>query len=231
MSQKQGESEGKTVVPLRGVRAMIADKMVNSLREGAQLTHHGSCDATGLLACKTRLAAEGQKASVEDIINKCVVEVLKRHPDINGTVEGKQIQLSSSVDLCVAIALPGNLLVAPAIFGADQMDLTELRAARQDLAERARKNKLTVTEMTSGTFTVSNLGLTRVEHFTPIINAPQIGILGIGRTVERAVRDADSSLTLHPHIGLSLTFDHRAIDGGPAGDVLTDLCETIEALQ
>ena len=231
MSQKQGENEGKTVVPLRGVRAMIADKMVNSLREGAQLTHHGSCDATGLLACKTRLAAEGQKASVEDIINKCVVEVLKRHPGINGTVEGKQIQLSSSVDLCVAIALPGNLLVAPAIFGADQMDLTELRAARQDLAERARKNKLTVTEMTSGTFTVSNLGLTRVEHFTPIINAPQIGILGIGRTVERAVRDADGSLTLHPHIGLSLTFDHRAIDGGPAGDVLTDLCETIEALQ
>ena len=69
---------------------------------------------------------------------------------------------------------------------------------------------------------------TFIVHF---FNAPQIGILGIGRTVERAVRDADGSLILHPHIGLSLTFDHRAIDGGPAGDVLTDLCETIEALQ
>ena len=231
MSQNQGENEGKTVVPLRGVRAMIAEKMVSSLQEGAQLTHHGSCNATGLLAFKARLAADGHKASVEDIINKCVVEVLKRHPDINGTVDGKQIQHSSSVDLCVAIALPGNLLVAPAIFGADKMDLTDLRTARRDLADRARKNKLTVTEMTGGTFTVSNLGLTRVEHFTPIINSPQIGILGIGRTVERAVRDADGSVALRPHMGLSLTFDHRAIDGGPAGDVLTDLCETIEALK
>lgn len=231
MVQSQVENEGRTVVPLRGVRAMIAEKMVSSLREGAQLTHHGSCDATGLLACKARLAAEGQKASVEDLINQCVVEVLQRHPAINGTVEGKQIQLSSSVDLCVAIALPGNLLVAPAIFGADGMNLAELRAARQALAGRARKNKLTVTEMTRGTFTVSNLGLTRVEHFTPIINTPQIGILGIGRLVERAVRDPDGGLALRPFMGLSLTFDHRAIDGGPAGDVLTDLCETIETLQ
>lgn len=230
MTQIQDRRVSDTVIPLRGVRAMIADKMVASLRDGAQLTHHGSCDASGLLNHKERLAAEGIKASVEDLLILCVVQVLERHPDINGTVQGKEIHLSSSVDLCVAIALPGNLLVAPAIFGAGDMDITALRTARRDLAARARENKLTVTEMTRGTFTVSNLGLTRVEHFTPIINAPQIGILGIGRITDRPSRGADGSIELHPHIGLSLTFDHRAIDGGPAADVLTDICETVESL-
>lgn len=223
-------SESRTVVPLRGVRAMIADKMASSLREGAQLTHHGSCDISGLLGFKQRMAADGVKLSVEDIVNHCVVQVLQRHPDINGTVKDKEIHLSSSVDLCVAIALPGNLLVAPAILGANEMDPSRLREARRDLVTRAQSNKLSVTEMTSGTFTVSNLGLTRVEHFTPIINAPQIGILGIGCSTERPVSDSDGGITLRPYIGLSLTFDHRAIDGGPAGDILTDLCHTIEAL-
>jgi 2-oxoacid dehydrogenases acyltransferase (catalytic domain) len=89
-------------------------------------------------------------------------------------------------------------------------------------------NKLTVTEMTGGTFTVSNLGLTRVGLFTPIINSPQIAILGIGRTVEKAVRSQNGALELHPHIGLSLTFDHRAVDGAPAADFLSELCRTVE---
>lgn len=231
MSQESVSTEGQTIVPLRGVRAMIADKMVSSLREGAQLTHHGSCDVSSLLRSKERMANEGVKLSVEDIINHCVIDVLGRHPDINGTVKGKEIHLSTSVDLCVAIALPGNLLVAPAIFSAEQMSPSALREARRDLIQRAKTNKLTVTEMTSGTFTVSNLGLTRVEQFTPIINSPQIGILGIGCAVERAVRDSEGHVVLRPYIGLSLTFDHRAVDGGPAGTFLTDLCETIEALE
>lgn len=116
------------------------------------------------------------------------------------------------------------------MFGADAMDVTELRAARQDLAARAKVNKLTVTGMTGGTFTVSNLGLTRVEHFTPIINAVQICILGIGRFTDRTVRGADGGVELRPHVGLSLTFDHRALDGAPAGDLLTSICEEIEGM-
>lgn len=230
MLQQTISTEEPKVVPLRGVRAMIADKMVSSLQEGAQLTHHASCDISGLLGFKQRMADEGVKLSVEDIVNHCVVQVLKRHPDINGTVKGKEIHLSSSVDLCVAIALPGNLLVAPTIFGADRMDPSRLREVRRDLIARARSNKLTVTEMTSGTFTVSNLGLTRVEHFTPIINSPQIGIVGIGCSTQRAILDDEGNIALRPYVGLSLTFDHRAIDGGPAGDILTDLCNTIEAV-
>jgi len=221
--------ETKTMVPLRGMRAMIADKMVKSLQEAAQLTHHATCDVSALLARKQALADQGEKISIEDLLMHTVISVLRRHTDINGTVADKAIHLSETVDLCVAIALPGNLLVAPAIFEADQMDVTQLRTARQDLASRAKTNKLSITEMTSGTFTISNLGLTRVESFTPILNTPQIGILGIGCIRETAVRSEDS-LVWKPYMSLSLTFDHRAIDGGPAAAFLSDLCKTIEAL-
>ena len=206
------------VVPLKGVRGMIADAMVKSLATGAQLTHHGSADATALMAEKTRLGEAGTKVSVEDLLMLAVVRALKKNPDANGRVEGREGHL------------PGNLLVAPAMFGADAKDVTDLRAARQDLAARAKVNKLTVTEMTGGTFTVSNLGLTRVEHFTPIINAGQICILGIGRMTDRAVRGEDDGIELRPHVGLSLTFDHRALDGAPAGDLLTSICEEIEGM-
>ena len=223
-------SDGIRTVPLKGVRGMIADAMVKSLSTAAQLTHHGSADASALMAEKARLSEVGTKASVEDLLMLSVVRALKKVPDANGKVVEREVHLQDAVDLSVAIALPGNLLVAPAIFGADKMDVTELRAARQDLAERAKTNKLTVTEMTGGTFTISNLGLTRVEHFTPILNQGQICILGIGRMVERAVRAADGGIELCPHVGLSLTFDHRALDGAPAGELLTAICEEVEGL-
>jgi len=219
-------SEGRTS-PLRGARGMIADKMVASLRDAAQLTHHARADVSALLAAKEALAQDGTKASVEDLLMAAVVRVLKRHPDINGVLRDRTVHLSERIDLCVAIALPGNLLAAPAIFDAGGMSVAELRAARQDLSARAKANKLSVAEMTGGTFTVSNLGLSRVEQFTPILNTPQIGILGVGRIVETAVRGPEG-VAFRPFTGLSLTFDHRAIDGAPAADALSDLCSEIE---
>lgn len=215
-------------VPLRGARGMIADKMVASLHQAAQLTQHARADVSNLLAVKGALAAEDIKVSVEDLLMAALVRVLERHPDINGTVVDRTIKLSEQIDLCVAIALPGNLLAAPAIFRAGEMSVPELRAARQDLATRAKINKLTVSEMTGGTFTISNLGLSRVEQFTPILNTPQIGILGIGRVIETAVR-SENGVDFRPLMCLSLTFDHRAIDGAPAAAFLTDLCDEIEA--
>lgn len=137
-----------TVVPLRGARGMIADKMLASLQGAAQLTHHARVDMTALLAAKAKYKAEGVALSVEDLLMGAVVQTLQQHPDINGTMQGREVHLSSGVDLGVAIALPGNLLAAPAIFGAGDMTLPELRSARRDLAERARNNKLSVAEMT-----------------------------------------------------------------------------------
>lgn len=216
------------VVPLRGVRGMIADNMRKSLDEAAQLTHHADCDATALFETKARLAEQGVKVSIEDLVAQAVIAALGRHPDLNGRVEDREIRLSSSVHLSMAMALPGNLLVAPAIFNACNLSLMDRSAARRDLQQRARAGKLSVPEMTGGTFTLSNLGLSRVHHFTPIVNLPQIAILGIGETRLMPWALPDGSISVRRIMGLSLSFDHRALDGAPAAAFLSDLCEQIE---
>ncbi len=121
--------------------------------------------------------------------------------------------------------------MAPAVFSADQKDLQERAECRKDVVERARANKLTVSEMTGGTFTMTNLGRSRVRFFTPIVSLPQIAILGIGETYDELSLDSEGQLVSKKMIGLSLTFDHRAVDGGPAADFLTDLCLEIESEQ
>ena len=216
------------VIPLKGMRGMIADNMRRSLDEAAQLTHHADCDVTALLAHKEQLAGQAIKVSVEDLLCDCIVRALQRHPDLNGRVEEREVRLSRAIHLSVAIALPGNLLVAPTLFNADEHALPTRAEARKDLIARARVGKLSVAEMTQGTFTVSNLGLSRVRYFTPIINIPQIAILGVGQTVQRPRVLADGSVAVRAMMGLSLTFDHRAVDGGPAADFLSTLCALIE---
>lgn len=230
MNVSSAEAAPRTnrIVPLRGVRGMIADNMRKSLNEAAQLTHHAECDATPLFETKTRLAEQGIKVSIEDLVAHAVVAVLNHHPDLNGRVEGKEICFSAKTHLSMAMALPGNLLVAPAIFSADNMSLTDRAEARRELLQRAKTGKLTVAEMTGGTFTISNLGLSRVRHFTPIVNVPQIAILGVGQTRATPWVMDDGNIAVRQIMGLSLSFDHRAVDGAPAANFLTDLCQHIE---
>lgn len=217
------------LVKLTAMRGMIANKMLESVSTTAQLTHFAECDASGMQAMKARLASEGLKASVEDLIVDAVVTALKMHPYMNGTLVGTEITHRADLNVGVAVALPGDLLVAPAIFNAGSMTLAERVAARRDLVDRAKINKVTVKEMTGGTFTISNIGLTRVRHFTPILAIPQIAILGVGETALRPWV-VNGQIVPRPIMGLSLTFDHRAVNGAPAGDFLTDLCKTIEAM-
>ncbi len=217
------------IIPLRGMRGMIADNMRRSLAEAAQLTHHAECDASALLRRKKRLTEAGLKVSLEDLLIRCTIDTLADHPALNGRVEDQEIRLSAAVHMSVAIALPDNGLVAPAIFEADAMSLEALAAARQDLFARARAGKLSVKEMTGGTFTISNLGLSRVRFFTPILNLPQIAILGLGQTARRPWVTEDGAAGIRSIMGLSLTFDHRAVDGAPAAQFLSALCEAIES--
>ena len=119
-----------------------------------------------LLAWKERLADGGEHISLEDLIIDRTVSTLRDHPGLNGSLKDREIHLHDAVHLGVAIALPGNLLFAPAIFDADLKSLAERANARKDLAERAKTNKLTVAEMTGATFTVTNLGRSRVRYFT-----------------------------------------------------------------
>lgn len=217
------------VTPLKGLRGMIANNMRRSLDEAAQLTHQAVCCVDNVWLRKRKMAEQGEKVSFEDLLADYVVDALRKHPVMNGRVEENEVRLSRSIDLSFAIALPGNKLMAPAIFSADQKSLHERAAARKDVVERAKVGKLTVSEMTGGTFTLTNLGRSRVRHFTPIINLPQIAILGIGETYNQLELSESGELLTKKMMGISLTFDHRAVDGGPAADFLTDLCLEIES--
>lgn len=222
------DSDVIKVTALRGLRGMIANNMVRSLAEAAQLTHHAVCSVDNMWLRKEKMAEEGIKISVEDLLADYVVRTLKKHPTMNGRIEDGEIRIHRSVGLSFAIGLPDGKLMAPAVFEADKKNIQERAAARRDVLQRAKSGGLSVTEMTGGTFTLSNLGRSRVRHFTPIINLPQLAILGIGETYAEIVV-AEGQLVEKKMMGLSLTFDHRGVDGGPAADFLTDLCHEIES--
>lgn len=215
-------------VPLKGMRKMIAAKMLESLQTTAQLTHHAECRLDALKARRAELKAEGSAVSVQDLLLLKVIETLKAHPGLNATLDGEVIEHHAAVHLGLAIPLPGDLLVAPALFDADRLDGEGLYQARKALADKALAGKLSVKELTGATFTVSNLGLSRVHHFTPVVNPPQVAILGVGGIQRRLELGPSGELVEVEWMGLSLTFDHRAVNGAPAADFLDDLCRRIE---
>jgi pyruvate/2-oxoglutarate dehydrogenase complex dihydrolipoamide acyltransferase (E2) component len=144
-----------------------------------------------------------------------LARVLPAHPLLNAHEVNGEVVPQPRVNIGVAIAIP-DALVVPCVFDCDRKTLLEIAADRASLVERAPRNRLTVTEMSGGTITITNLGQTRVRHFTPILARPQVAIVGLGR------------ISAVGEMGLSLTVDHRAIDGWPAGQFLTALCEALE---
>lgn len=228
MTQTADCLPGTTTVPLKGMRKMIAAKMHESLQSAAQLTHHAECELTALQARRARLKAAGNAVSLQDLLLHQIVQTLAAHPSLNATLQDQQITRYQAVHLGLAIPLAGDLLVAPALFDAERLDAEQLASARRALVDKAQAGKLSVRELTGATITVSNLGLSRVRFFTPILNVPQVAIIGIGGSQRRLQREADGTLVERDFIGLSLTFDHRAVNGAPAADFLDDLCRRLE---
>lgn len=216
------------VIPLKGAQRMIADRMHKSLAETAQLTFHAQCQTLALTQRRGAIRDAGGKASILDLLSCYVATTLVDHPILNATLEDGEIRLHEAVNLGIAISLGNGALVAPALFNVQAMTLEMLSAARTELTTRARTGKLSVEEMVAGTFTVSNLGLTRVKYFTPILNIPQVAILGIGGVEKRLVETEDGTVEGRDFMGLSLTFDHRAVNGAPAAAFLDALCDRIE---
>ncbi|RTR06563.1 2-oxo acid dehydrogenase subunit E2 [Halomonas nitroreducens] len=218
-------------IPLRGMRGMIATRMRESLQSSAQLTHHANAELGAVKALRAHCRATGLPApSVQDVLLRLVVQTLGEFPALNATLEDNCITQYPGVHLGLAVPLPDDLLVAPALFDAQAIGLGALPRARRELVDKAGAGKLGVRELTGATFTVSNLGRSRVHHFTPILNVPQVAILGIGGSEWRALPDKDGGVRLAEVIGLSLTFDHRAVNGAPAAAFLDRLGERIEAL-
>jgi pyruvate dehydrogenase E2 component (dihydrolipoamide acetyltransferase) len=160
------------------------------------------------------------------ILVKAVAKTLADHSIINSTLEGNQIKIFEDVNVGVAIATE-NGLVVPVIHNADKKTLEEIDAAVKELTEKARQGKLAREDLTGGTFTITNLGMHGVEFFIPIINPPEAAILAVGRVVEKPVV-VDGKIEIKPMMMLSLSYDHRIVDGAPAAKFLRKVKEKIE---
>ena len=218
-------------VKFSGIRRAISKSMHTSLSTMAQLTHNTSFDATNILAYRKMLKAAGDEyagITLGDIILYAVSRTLLNHPDLNANMlDDNSIRLFKHVNLGVAVDTPRGLMV-PTIVNADQMSLLEISKAVKQLAAECRDGAINPDKLSGGSFTVSNLGNMGVESFTPVINPPQTGILGVCGTIDRVRKAADGSIEIYPAMGLSLTYDHRAVDGTPAAKFQKELAYNLE---
>ena len=211
-------------MPLRGMRKVIAERMHHSLQTSAQLTITTEVDVTQLIERREEVRREFNTTYNDFIIQACA-HALIQHPRMNASLENNAIQLHRSIHVGFAVALDEGLIV-PIIRDADKKPLQTIAQEARTLAEKARAGKLQLEEVSGGTFTVSNLGMAGVDAFTPIINSPQSGILGIGRIVEKPVVH-QGEIAKRSMMVLSLTFDHRVIDGAPAGAFLQTVADLL----
>src|SRR5574341_1359614 len=219
------------VIPLAGIRKVIFDRMGQSWREAARVTLFADADMSELVTLRQARLADwerqfGIKPSYSDLMHLAVARALRDEPRINCRLDGQAVRIRKEVNLAFAVDL-GEGLVAAVIRDADKRSLGDLARAARDLADRARSGRLSPDEMADGTFTVTNLGTVGVEYFTPIINPPQAGILGVGKIMEKPVV-IHGGIHVRSIITLSLVFDHRLIDGAPAAKFLAKVKELLE---
>ena len=218
-------------VKFSGIRRAISKSMKSSLANMAQLTHNFSFDATEILNYRKLLKASGGDLAgitLGDIILYAVSRTVLNCPDLNAhMLDDNNIRLFRHVNLGVAVDTPRGLMV-PTIFHADEKSLLEISREVKELAAACRTGAISPDKLSGASFTVSNLGSFGVESFTPVINPPQTGIIGVCTTVDRPRKAADGSVQLYPAMTLSLTYDHRAVDGAPASRMMQGLCRDLE---
>ncbi|MDE2853061.1 MAG: dihydrolipoamide acetyltransferase family protein [Chloroflexota bacterium] len=215
-----------TEIPLKGLRKTIARRLLESSQKTAQLTLNASSDASALQAFRRRLkeseASLGLRAvSINDLLMFAVARTLPSFPGLNARFENDIIYQQASVHLGMAVDTERGLLV-PVIRSAEALSLRQLSAEARRLAGACRAGDIQPDELSGGSFTLSNLGALGVESFTPLLNPPQVAILGVGGISLKPVQAGDG-VEFRPHIGLSLTIDHQIVDGAPAGRFLAQL--------
>jgi pyruvate dehydrogenase E2 component (dihydrolipoamide acetyltransferase) len=222
------------VKKLSNIRKIIAKAMHDSISTSAQLTHHMSADVRKLQALRNKVKAEMDKGSsvnitLNDMICFAVIRALEKFPEVNSHFLGDSTKTFKKVHLGLAVDTPRGLMV-PTILNADDYSLKGLSNKLREIADQCRKGSVNpeLLASTAGSFTVSNLGNYGVEMFTPIINLPQVAILGVNTITYRPADLGNGVFGFVPVIGLSLTYDHRAIDGGPATLFLKEIKTQIE---
>jgi len=221
-------SSGAEAVPVTPTRRTIAARMVESRQATAPVTLMSEVDATRIVASRRRFqTVDGPDPSYTDLFVKLAAAALGEHSLLASRWTDAGLVKATRIDIGIAVDTDAGLLV-PVIRNAPALELRELAARSRDLIERARHGTLSAGEMQGGCFTVTNLGAYGIDAFTPIINPPECAVLGIGRIMRRPVMDGDR-IVGRDRVSLSLTFDHRIVDGGPAARFLQALARLVES--
>jgi pyruvate dehydrogenase E2 component (dihydrolipoamide acetyltransferase) len=221
------------VIPLQGMRRTIAERMTTSYRTAPHITLTARVDMTGFEEARAHLNTRAQAAgqahvSVTALIVKALAWALKRHPWLNSTLRDEAIHLLPEVNIGVAVALPDGLIV-PVVHQADRLGMEQIAASVEDLTTRAREARLLPDDVAGGTFTLTNLGPLGIEQFTAIINPPQSAILAVGVAQPEVIPDRDGQPNVRPIMRVTLSADHRVVDGAVAAHFLNDLRQALEA--
>lgn len=220
------DEEVRETIPVAGVRAVIATRMAQSSANTTPVTLTTETDATELVALRSRLSADGVTVSYNDILLTVLARALQEHPRLNASLQGENIKVWKRVHIGLAVDSERGLLV-PVVRDVDKKGLSEIGKETTTLIEAARQGKLSPDAMRGGTFTLTNLGMFGIDAFTPVINLPESAILGVGR-IKPQPSVVDDQIVVRQKMWLSLTFDHRLVDGGPAARFLQRVAQLIE---
>ncbi len=221
------------IIAVKGVRKLIAERMLQSLQTTAQLTLNASADARALQALRKRLKESPDSMglrgiTINDLVLFAVARTLPAFPGLNALFTGTEIHQYRSVHLGVAVDTAKGLMV-PVVRSAETLTLRQLSAEAKRLAVACQESKITPDELNGGTFTVTNLGAFGIESFTPVLNPPQVAILGVCGIQPKPL-EVGEKVKFVPHIGLSLTINHQVVDGAPAARFLQALGQAIAAI-
>lgn len=218
---------------LQGMRKIIAERMMNSLHSSAQVTLHRKADLTELLKFRKELKAkvhtplENGELGITTLLTKAVTKALRDFPALNAWYGGGIHQIQERIHIGMATALDDGLVV-PVIQDADRMTLADLGQSIKTLANQARKGTLPSDLYSGSTFSITNLGGPGVEYFTPILNSPEVAILGVGATQQALAFNEEGEVVQKDYLPLSLSFDHQVIDGLPAAEFLAQVISYLE---
>jgi pyruvate dehydrogenase E2 component (dihydrolipoamide acetyltransferase) len=222
-------ADGDTRVPLTTIQKVTGRRMLQSHLEIPPVTIQGKADVTEMLSMREHIntaAGADAKVTVNDMVLRAVARALASHPRVNAVLDGSDVVYRKAIDIGLAVATPQGLVV-PVVRGADRLPLAALAARTRELAAKARDKKLGQADFEGGTFTVSNVGMYGVTAFTPIINQPQVAILGVC-AIEEELHLVAGAVVSRKVLGLSLTFDHRVLDGAEASVFLKGLKDVLE---
>ena len=215
-------------IPLSLIRKTIASRLSLSNQTKPKAVLEVRVDATEILKWKEAAKSKGLKLGVSEVIIKALGKVLSEYPMLRARMENDELIISEAVNIGVAVDTTKGLMV-PVIRSVDAKGMAEISAELRSLAAKARSGSLSLDEMSGGIFSVTNLGMLGIERFTPVINPPECGILAVGTIRKELVVDPeDDSISIKPLFWISLAFDHRVVDGAPAGEFLMALKSLLE---